>query len=151
MYVTLDKITKLLLEWWQTLSCILRGIGVLLDHILATLGGLLKLSHSLNVQQPLLCSSLSSNHIDIFMSFLSFEPLCWGIVFIQIWAVSSDWFLTIALWEFSLSSRYRTSLKVLFYSHISKNKLEFHFSLSKVNLDEVVFSIFFQYIVLSGF
>lgn len=97
----------------------------------------------MNVQWPLLCTSLRSNCIDIFMFILSFEPLGWGIVYIQIWAVSSDWFLTIALWEFSLSSRYRASLKGLFYSHISKNKPDFHFSLSKVNFDEVAFTIFF--------
>lgn len=54
----------------------------------------------MNVQWPLLCTSLRSNCIGIFMFVLSFEPLGWGIVLIQVWAVSSDWFLTIALWYY---------------------------------------------------
>lgn len=92
--------------------------------------------------------------LGIFIFFLLFEHLLGGVVFIQMLAVSLDCFLTIALWEFSPSSRYRASLKGLFHIHISKNNPAFHLasSLSKVsfNFDKVVFT-FFQYFVFSSF
>lgn len=64
------------------------------------------------------------DHIGAFSCpFCHLSLLVGGIAFIQILALSLD--CSIALWEFSPSSRCSASLKGLFYSHISKYRPAF--------------------------